>query len=107
MWDPEYSFKKSRPSKARELFAGRRWPVSYDDQRHTSQEGTVSAILMTREERMAFDRLVESGGRCVFKSGDGDVFHADVDVEFSPRMRGGACWGTATVSFTRIDGDAL
>ena len=107
MWNPTYSFSQKRPSKVRHHFAGREWPVSFDDEANVSMEGSFSVLLMERSERDPFERLVRSGGRCVLKSGDGDVFRADAEASFSPDMTAAAYWGTVEVSWARLGGDAL
>lgn len=105
-WDPEGAISLARPSKQRVWYAGRRHPVSYDSI-HVSDERTLGALLMEPSEAAAFRRLVFSGGRAVYKSGDGDVMHVDVEVSLAPAYASQAYYGTVTVGLVRIDGEAL
>ena len=103
--DPEGSATFGRPGKRRVSFSKRELPVSFDTPNY-SDERTVSLLLRTKEEAEAFEALMRSGGRCVYKSGDGDVLDADVDVSLSQSFSHRTRYGTVSVSIHRIDGRA-
>lgn len=106
MWNPGGSKKLSRPSRELKYLWGVDYPVSYDTD-HMSETHGFSALVIDRADYMAFRRLVESGGSCVYKSGDGDVFRAEADVDVSPDYRSQAYYGTVSASITRTAGDPL
>lgn len=106
IYNPESDIKLSRPSKKQVHYAGRRWPVSFDGY-NVSDERSLSAALFTYDDMEAFRALMYSGGRCVFKSYDGDVFHADVDVSLKPDFTTPNLYGTVTLNIVRIDGGDL
>lgn len=105
-YNPEYEIRLSRPNKRRVHYAGRRWPVSYDGG-NVSDERSLSAVLLERGEAEAFMELVHAGGRCVFKSWDGDVFHADADVSLKQELTNPHVYGTVSLGIVRIDGGEL
>lgn len=105
-WEPSESIKITKPNRKRVHYAGRKYPVSYDSAA-TSDERTVSGLLMEVSESQAFRRLMDSGGRCVYKNGDGEVFGADAEVTLSPDYEAGDCYGTVSVDVVRIDGGDL
>lgn len=104
--NPEGKVKVRRPNRRQVHFAKRPLPVSFDDSAVTD-ERTVSFVLRTKEEADEFQRMMWDGGRCVYKSGDGDVIHADVDLEGSPEWEQPTYYGKVLLSVTRIDGGAL
>ncbi len=106
-WNPSTSISVTRPSKTRVRFAGRRWPVSYDDESNMEQTATFSCTLETLEEADAFSAIMSNGGRAYYRGGSGDSYHADVDLSLEPNVDNAPWWGTATVSLVRIDGDDL
>lgn len=106
-WNPSTSISVSRPSKTRVRFAGRKWPVSYDDESNMEQTATFSCTLETIEEADAFAAVMAAGGRAHFRSGTGDSYHADVELSMEPATDNSPWWGTASVSIVRIDGDDL
>lgn len=105
-WNPETDITKGRPSDESVVYWGRDYPVLYEG-KNLSDERSFSAALMTKEEANAFNKLLEYGGRCVYKSGDGDVFHAYVTHSITPVYSTAAYYGTIAVNITRIDGDEL
>lgn len=105
-WNPAGQVKAARPSKKRVIYAGRELAVSYDLP-NFSDTRTVSLLVKTKAEGDAFLELVREGGRCVYKSGDGDVIHADVEVSIKPAYTKPSYYGTVTVTLDRIDGEAL
>ncbi|MEG0791005.1 MAG: fibronectin type III domain-containing protein [Gordonibacter sp.] len=85
---------------------GRKYPVAYDSQA-VSETQKYKAMLKTRDEGMAFRRLIEAGGSCVYKSLDGDVFHAVADVKITPAHTAVGYYGEVSVDVTRVDGGDL
>lgn len=104
--NPEGSKKLTRPNRRRQHFAGRQSPVSFDDG-SVSDTRSVSVLLRTKEEADAFEQMMWDSGRCVYKSGDGDVIHADVELSDRPAWTSPTYYGSVSVSITRIDGEAL
>lgn len=104
--NPEGSKKLTRPNRRRQHFAGRQSPVSFDDG-SVSDTRSVSVLLRTKEEADAFEQMIWDSGRCVYKSGDGDVIHADVELSDRPAWTSPTYYGSISVSLTRIDGEAL
>lgn len=105
-WDPQGEKTLARPSKKRVYYAGRKYPVSYDS-KHVSDERSLSAVLMTSEEARAFENLVEDGGRCIYKNGNGDVIKCDVEATLTPDWQVPSYYGGVSVSIVRIDGGDL
>ena len=103
MWNPSGSIELGRPSKRRVSYAKREFPVSYDTP-NRSDERQVTLLLRSKAEADAFEDLVASGGRCLYRSGDGDVFNADVEVSLRPAWRRTTYYGEVSVSIHRIDG---
>lgn len=106
-WNPSYSVSISRPSKTRVMFAGRRWPVSFDDVANMEQTASMSCTLDTEEEAMAFVDIMANGGSVYFRGGTGDAFHADAEISMEPDASNNPWWGTVSVSLVRVDGDVL
>ena len=104
--NPEGSKKLTRPNRRRRHFAGRPSPVSFDDG-SVSDVRSVSVLLRTKEQADAFDQMMWESGRCVYKSGDGEVMHADVELSDRPAWQAPTYYGSVSVSLTRIDGRAL
>lgn len=104
--NPEGSKKLTRPNRRRQHFAGRQSPVSFDDG-SVSDTRSVSVLLRTKEEADAFEQMIWDSGRCVYKSGDGDVIHADVELSDRPAWASPTYYGSVSVSLTRIDGEVL
>lgn len=104
--NPEGTKKLTRPNRRRQHFAGRQSPVSFDDG-SVSDTRSVSVLLRTKEEADAFEQMMWDSGRCVYKSGDGDVIHADVELSDRPAWTSPTYYGSVSVSLTRIDGEAL
>lgn len=104
---PSGTKKLSRPTKRRVWYAGRALPVSYDDPANLTDTRSLSFTLRTQDEADAFAALMADGGRCVYKSGDGEVIHADVDVTLKPAWRDLPYYGDASVTVSRIDGGEL
>lgn len=105
-WNPKGSISVTRPAKKRVSYAGREFPVSYDG-RNTSDERSLSFHLKAKAEADAFLDMVRSGGRAVYRSGDGEVFRCDVTASFSPAFMMRTYYGDVSVHIVRIDGEAV
>lgn len=106
-WSPDNGgIQLSRPQKTRVYYAGRKDPVSYDGSAVALSE-TPSWMLVDRSEVQPFVQLVEDGGRGVYKSCDGWVYHADFDLTLSPKYTAIGYYGGIMLSVTRIAGDQL
>lgn len=105
-WDPSGQTKISRPNRRRQHYAGRALPVSYDDG-SVDDARSLTFTIRDEAEAEALDALMRSSGRCVYKSGDGEVMHADAEVTLKQAWTSATRYGTATVSLTRIDGGEL
>lgn len=104
--NPEGSKKLTRPNRRRRYFANRPSPVSFDDG-SVGDSRSVSVLLRTKAEADAFDQMMWQSARCVYKSADGDVMHADVELSDKPAWQAPTYYGSVSVSVTRIDGRAL
>lgn len=106
MWDPSETVELGRPEREYARYAGRRWPVMYDTAAE-SDERDFSAVVVELSERDAWASLAESGGECVYKSGDGYVFECGIDrVRLEPSLRGLGYYGTVSATVTRTgDGE--
>ncbi|MDO4290270.1 MAG: hypothetical protein Q4C41_03455 [Eggerthellaceae bacterium] len=105
-FDPTGSETLTRPNAVENHYAGRVLPVSYDGT-NLDDERSYSAFLMTDEEARAFKELMRAGGRCVYKSVDGDVFHAKCSVSLKPEYTIPSVYGTVDVTIKHIDGKEL
>lgn len=102
-YDPAGDFSIKRPNKVRVSYAGRPYPVSYDS-RNIEHAENISGVVFDREEAFLFRDMMDDGGRCVYKSYDGDVYKADVELNVTPRYTASEIWGDVKASLTRIDG---
>ena len=106
-WNPDNGgLQLTRPQKTRVYYAGRKDPVSYDGSAVALSE-TPSWMLVDRSEVQPFVQLVEDGGRGVYKSCDGWVYHADFDLTLTPKYTAIGYYGGIMLSVTRIAGDQL
>ena len=106
VWNPTGSINMRRPQKTRVQYAGRTYPVSYDGTA-LGDARSMAWTLETLDERDAFMALIADGGRGVYKSCDGDVFHADFELTLSAEFTTPNIYGRAQVSITRIEGEAV
>ena len=104
--NPEGTKKLTRPNRRRRHLAGRPSPISFDDG-SVNDTRSVSVLLRTKAEADAFDQMMWESARCVYKSADGDVLHADVELSDKPAWTMPTYYGSVSVSLTRIDGRAL
>lgn len=106
-WNPDNGgIQVSRPQKTRVYYAGRKDPVSYDGHAVALTE-TPSWMFIGKDEVDAFVKLIEDGGRGVYKSCDGWVYHADFDLTLTPKYTAIGYYGGASLGITRIAGDRL
>lgn len=96
----------SNPNEKIEYYAGRKYPVSYDDD-CIEETRSFSATIATREEYRAFKRLSVAKGRCVYKSLDGEVIHVKGAVNVSKDHTHPSVFGSVSFDMTRIDGVVL
>lgn len=106
-WNPENGgIQITRPSKTRVYYAGRKDPVSYDGHAVALTE-TPSWMFINKDEVDVFVKLIEDGGRGIYKSCDGWVYHADFDLTLTPSYTAIGYYGGASLGITRIAGDRL
>ena len=106
-WNPDNGgLQITRPQKTRVYYAGRKDPVSYDGAAVALSE-TPSWMLVDRSEVQPFVQLIEDGGRGVYKSCDGWVYHADFDLTLTPKYTAIGYYGGLQLSVTRIAGEQL
>lgn len=104
-WNPNGTRSIERPAKKRVYYSGRTYPVSYDGA-NVSETHSQSFVLVD-ENIDDFERMITNGGRCVYKSGDGKVFKADVELNETPDFTVRSMFGSVSLSITRIDGKVL
>jgi hypothetical protein len=93
-----------RPEKTQVRYSGRKYPVTYDSK--AMDEGfTFNFILTDREQLNNFRYMLRNGGHGIWKSGDGDVYDADFEFDYSSRYTGPNIYWNCSLSVTRIDGD--
>lgn len=106
-WNPNGSRTVSRPERTRVHYIGRKDPVSYDGTA-VDDESSIEWRVVEREYALAFLDMVREIGRGVYKSGVGEVYHADFDsASVSSDFHKNQPYGTLTLPIVRIDGDAL
>ena len=106
-WNPDNGgIQIARPQKTRVYYAGRKDPVSYDGAAVSLNE-TPSWMIVERSEIQPFVQLIEDGGRGVYKSCDGWVYHADFDLTLTPKYTAIGYYGGIGLSVTRIAGERL
>ena len=106
-WNPSGSYSLTRPEKKRVRYAGRKWPVSYDS-KAMEQVHSMSWQAVDIEDWVnGFKQLMDDGGRGVYKSCDGYVFHADFDYNAQPEYASATKMGKLSLTITRIDGEQL
>lgn len=104
--DPSGTVSLTRPNAVENQYAGRMYPVSYDGM-NLGDERSYSAFLMSDDEAQPFQELMRQGGRCIYKSVDGDVFHAKCNVTLKPEYTVPSVYGSVDVSIVHIDGKEL
>ena len=106
LWNPAGSISLSRPQDELVHYWGRTLPVFYGGTA-LEESRQFSATVETKEMALAFRRLLESGGRAVYKSADGDVLHVKETHSVKPAYTASGFYGTVTVKMSRIDGEVL
>ena len=103
-WNPDGSVSMKRPEKTQVRYSGRLYPVTYDSK--AMEEGfSFSFILVDREQLNQFRYMLRDGGHGIWKSGDGDVYDADFEFEYSSTYYESTLKWNCSLSVTRIDGD--
>lgn len=106
-WNPEGSFSITRPEKRRVHYAGRKWALSYDSKAQ-DQSHSMSWNVVSREDwENGFYKLMEDGGRGVYKGCDGWVFWADFDFSETPNYTSLTPYSQISLTINRIDGEPL
>lgn len=103
-WNPEGQITMKRPEKTQVRYSGRKYPVTYDSSAMEETFG-FNFILTDREELNNFRYMMRAGGHGIWKSGDGDVYDADFEFDYSSRYTGPNIYWNCSLSVTRIDGD--
>lgn len=106
-WNPDGNYTLTRPEKIRVRYAGRKWPVSYDSKAIEQRHSMTWTVLDMDDWSNGFVQLMEDGGRGVYKSCDGAVFHADFEYSATPEYTSATRIGSITLTIVRIDGDKL
>ena len=103
-WNPDGSVSMKRPEKTQVRYSGRKYPVTYDSK--AMEEGfSFNFILVEREQLNQFRYMLRDGGHGIWKSGDGDVYDADFEFDYSSQYTGPTIYWNCSLSVTRIDGD--
>lgn len=105
-YSPEEDESLGRPNKIRQLYPGREYPVSYDSD-NISHTSDISGKLFDRKDALMFRELIVDGGRCIYKSLDGEVYNADAEVRFTHNHTTRVIWGKVSIDLVRIDGGLL
>lgn len=106
LWNPAGSISLTRPQDEDVHYWGRALPVSYTGTA-VDEVRQFSATLETKDMEAAFRRLLESGGKAVYKSADGDVMHVKETHSVKPAYSVSGYYGTVTVKMRRVDGEVL
>lgn len=108
-WNPTGQKDYERPEKKLVHYAGRPYPVSYDGTAMGESHSISFAYIEGDGNWSAsmWRRLMEDGGRGVYKSVDGNVFHADFVYSESPAYTSVTRYGEFSLQITRIDGGVL
>ena len=106
-WNPQGSYKFTRPDKKRVHYVGREYPVSYDGTALDESHSITWTVLEMHEWSNGFVKLMHDGGRGIYKSVDGKVFRADFELTNTPNYTSITKIGTVSLQIVRIDGDLL
>ena len=106
-WNPQGSYKLTRPDKKRVHYVGREYPVSYDGTAMDEEHSIQWTVLEMHEWQNGFIKLMHDGGRGIYKSVDGKVFRADFELTNTPNYTSITKIGTVSLQIVRIDGDLL
>ena len=106
-WNPNGTKTVSRPQQELVDYIGRKFPVSYDGTA-VREEGSTDFQIIDRAYAKAFYDMVSEIGSGVYKSGDGEVFHANFkSITTASDHHRNQPYGTLTLPYTRIDGEML
>jgi uncharacterized repeat protein (TIGR02543 family) len=109
-YGPQGSWTIKRPQKVRVHYVGRKYPNSYDGTAVDEDYNMSYSAIAVDGSRWfdSWEQLMLDGGRGIFKTRDGKVFHADFDLTVTPDYRAKQIGvGQFEISVHRIDGDAL
>jgi len=106
-YNPTGSYSLKRPQKTQVHYVGREYPVSYDGTALDEVHSITFTVVDLDSWSNGFIELMHDGGRGVYKSVDGKVFHADFELACNPNYTSITKMGTLTITITRIEGDAL
>lgn len=107
IWNPSGGYDYKRPQKKRVHYVGREYPVSYDGTALDEEHSISFTVLDRGSWTNAFIDLMHDGGRGIYKSVDGKVFWADVDISCTPKYTSLTKIGTVSIGIVRIEGDAV
>ena len=106
-WQPSGNWSLTRPEKKRVHYAGRKWPLSYDTNAQDEKHSIGWTVIDAEGWSNGFAELMDAGGRGIYKSADGKVFHADFEMTATPNYTAPQKIGTVALTITRIDGEVL
>lgn len=103
-WNPTGTGSLKRPERQQVRYSGRRYAVSYDSD--AIEEGySFTAELLDREDLDAFKQMMRDGGKGIWKSGDGEVYDADFEFDYTPDLKAKQRTWKCTLAVSRIDGE--
>lgn len=106
-WNPAGDYKIERPQKRRVHYAGRTYPVSYDGTAIEEEYSMNFTVVDYEDWSNGFNDLLREGGRGIYKSCDGKVFHADFELTNTPKYTSLVKIGEVSLKIIRIEGDVL
>lgn len=105
-WNPTGTTDISRPQRVRRRYDGKRFEQSYDGY-GVSDVRNLSVSMLDEEQRKQFEKLMYESGHGVYKSGEGDVYEADIDYNRSIVFYQNVNKGEISLTITRTEGQAL
>lgn len=106
-WNPTGNYAITRPEKKRVHYAGRKWALSYDSKAQDQVQSISWTTVPLEDWENGFVKLMDDGGRGVYKGCDGWVYHADFDYSSAPEYTSVHSIGQVSLTITRIDGESL
>lgn len=106
-WNPAGDYNIERPQKRRVHYAGRTYPVSYDGTAIDEEYSMNFTVVDYEDWSNGFNDLLREGGRGIYKSCDGKVFHADFELTNTPKYTSLVKIGEVSLKIIRIEGDVL
>lgn len=107
VWNPSGNYAITRPEKKRVHYVGRKWALSYDSRAMEQSQSISWTVVPLEDWRNGFEKLMDDGGRGVYKGCDGWVYHADFDYSNAPNYTSIGGDTKVSLSITRIDGEQL